>query len=357
MFIKEYLMSKILHVCSGNYYGGIEEVARLMAKTQIKNGSIADIVYFEKDFELNNNIKNNLLLKLYYYFKYVKLVKLNKYDILHNHSGGLFIDLINILLFRNRTLISHNHGCRIRKYVLKLEPKYVSMIKQLFSKMLYSKIIRISVSQYMYNLQIYYEATDKKYHYLLQNPIDFDNLNCNIKFKKNIILGYIGRIVEDKGIIHFIQLANHIKNNRLKYKLLIAGLGDFSDEFQNLIRTNKLEEIITFNNYYMDKKIFFSEIDIFITLPNFESFGLTIYEALYCQKPIITLQKKSIDENLYGVVWCLEDAKPESILIAIDEINEDKINLEEELKKLKTYLLANYSVEKYENILTKIYNL
>ncbi len=352
-------MKKVLHICSGNYYGGIEEVARLISSEQLKNKLSSEVVYFQKDFISKMKINNRLFTKVYYFFRFIRLVRLERYDILHNHSGGLLIDIFNLMFFPNTKLISHNHGCRLRIYELKLEPKFVSIIKQFTAKQIYKKILRISVSKFIYELQNKYERTSPQKNIRLDNPIDFDKLidftqNSNMGTQYNC--GYLGRIVHYKGLKQLVDFAIYEKQNGLNYNILISGPGDFANEIEKSILENKLDQIVYFKNDYTSRRDFFKKIDIFISLSKFESFGLTLYEAIFFGKPIITLQKKSIDRKLHPFVWCLTDYTPQQLLCTIQNIydNIDYIK-EKHASEIKEFMKKKYSISNYIKSLEKIY--
>ena len=350
-------MLKVLHICSGNYYGGIEEVCRHVVNEQLKNNYSPEIIYFQNDFKPKIKIDNKSILKVYYLYKYIKLVRLKKFDILHNHSGGLVIDLLNLLLFSKSKLFSHNHGCRLRVYKLNQEPKLNSLVKQKIAKQIYKKIPRISVSKFIHDLQKEYEHTISKNNILLSNPINFSELSATLKFAEsnNYRLGYLGRIVEYKGIKAIINFAIYQKKQGLNSRILICGPGEFSDELNKNIVQNNLEEIVTFENKYVKKNDFFQNIDIFISLPNFEPFGLTLYEAIFLGIPTITMQKESIDEKLHSFVWCLKNDTPEEIIGAIKDIKLNKDLIKTKHKGIQEYLLNNYSVENYVKSLESVY--
>ncbi|MCB0749438.1 MAG: hypothetical protein KDC90_18405, partial [Ignavibacteriae bacterium] len=246
-------MLKVLHICSGNYYGGIEEVCRHVVSEQLKNNYLPEIIYFQNDFKPKKKIENKILLKVNYLYKYTKLVRLKKFDILHNHSGGLFIDTINLFIFSKSRAFSHNHGCRLRVYKLNKEPRLNSFIKQAIAKQIYKKIPRISVSKFIQDLQKEYEHTNSEKNILLNNPINFSDLDITTTFTENskFRLGYLGRIVEYKGIKEIINFAIYQKKHGLNNRILICGPGEFSDELKNLIVQNQLEEMITFENTYV----------------------------------------------------------------------------------------------------------
>ncbi len=349
-------MLKVLHICSGDFYGGIEEVCRLIVSEQLKNNYYAEIVYFQKDFKPKIEIGDKILLKLNYLYKYIQLQRLKKFDILHNHSGGLIIDIINLFIFSKSRSFSHNHGCRIRVYKLNKESKSSNFIKQLLAKLIYKKIPRISASKFIFDLQKKYENTKSKNNILLNNPINISEFNSyKILDNNKYHLGYLGRIVEDKGLKSLISFGVYQKQNKLSNKILINGPGEFSEELRNMINHNSLEEIITFENSYVKKSDFFEKIEIFISFSSFESFGLTLYEAIFLGKPIITLQKESIDEKLHQFVWCLNNDSPEEILRAITEIKLKLNELSRKKNQVQNYLADNYSIENYYEKLDAIY--
>ena len=348
---------KVLHICSGDYYGGIEEVARLITSTIEKKHQIfSKVLYFQIDFKSEKYLLSKKIERIYFLYRYIKYQRKMKFDILHNHSGGLIIDLINLFLFPEAIAISHNHGCRLRKYINKSESKMKSNCKQLLAKYIYKKIIRISVSDHIHRLQQEFEDTDPKQNFLMPNPIDFNELNRReIDIINNYDFGYLGGIADYKGIKSLINLAVYLKKMGLKNTILICGVGSYSEQLKQAIDKNGLYDLVTFENIYVKKKDFFDRIRILISLPSFEPFGLTLYEAIYSGKPVITLQKESIDPKLHNFVWCLNRGTPKEILSVSEDINRNILQLASQHPEVQQYMLNNYSIEKYLNKLIPIY--
>lgn len=143
---------------------------------------------------------------------------------------------------------------------------------------------------------------------------------------KNILL-YIGRLARQKGIINLISTWNSLMSKNSNWCLLIVGnddnkgfLNDIVKQIENCDNINCINHnniknlksnpniIITGSLYGNDKAQVYKKSDLFINPSSFESFGMTIAEALNYDLPVIISKNtpwKLVEKLKCG--WHLEE--------------------------------------------------
>jgi len=138
---------------------------------------------------------------------------------------------------------------------------------------------------------------------------------------KDLVIGYTGRLVKDKGIVELID-AFQLLNNKNNRKLLLVG--DF-EERDSLSELDKLHiknnpNIILTGFIFQDIEYYYSLMDIFI-LPSYrEGFGMSVLEASAMEIPVfvtnVTGLKDAIVENKTGLFI---NRNPEEMKDAIEK--------------------------------------
>ncbi|CAN5335316.1 glycosyltransferase family 4 protein [soil metagenome] len=106
------------------------------------------------------------------------------------------------------------------------------------------------------------------------------------------VIGYVGRIVESKGLRTFAQALGQI--SALPWKLVVIGTGNFETEFRELLKARHLTDRVTFLGYvpHDETPRYLSAFDMLVlpseTQPNWkEQFGRVITESFACGTPVI----------------------------------------------------------------------
>lgn len=110
-----------------------------------------------------------------------------------------------------------------------------------------------------------------------------------------LILGNIGRLVEQKGHKDLIQVAAILKQKNFPFKLYIAGTGPLQDELEQKIKQLQLNEQVELLGHRPAEEVF-GLIDFFIFTSHFEGSANALIEALLYQKPIIAYNISSNPE-------------------------------------------------------------
>ncbi|WP_235846194.1 glycosyltransferase family 4 protein [Morganella psychrotolerans] len=108
-----------------------------------------------------------------------------------------------------------------------------------------------------------------------------------INHEKPITLGVASRLVGLKGIGVAILCIKSLAEQGMDARLIIAGDGEQKNELIELVIKLGLEEKIKFIGYQSDMSRFYSTIDIYISTPVAEAFGLSCIEAMSNGVPVI----------------------------------------------------------------------
>src|SRR5260370_4879698 len=109
---------------------------------------------------------------------------------------------------------------------------------------------------------------------------------------KELLIGYVGRIVEAKGLRTLVKALEQLP--RAGWKLAVVGTGPFEAEFAELIQTAGLTDNVIRFGFVPHKETprYLAAFDILVlpseTQPNWkEQFGRVVVEALACGTPVV----------------------------------------------------------------------
>ncbi len=115
------------------------------------------------------------------------------------------------------------------------------------------------------------------------------------KLRKNedeVLIGYMGRIVEEKGFKTLAQALNNIK--ALPWRLVVVGSGDYQTEFSHQIDSFGLGDRVDYLGYvpHPEAPAYLSAFDLLVipseTRANWkEQFGRVIIESMACLTPVV----------------------------------------------------------------------
>ncbi|MET4863039.1 glycosyltransferase [Morganella morganii] len=140
-----------------------------------------------------------------------------------------------------------------------------------------------------------------------------------------IVLGTASRLVGIKGIGISILTVKELLDNGVNAFLIIAGDGDNREELERLTESLSLQNNIMFIGYQSDLTDFYEEIDIYLSTPVTEAFGLSCIEAMSHGIPVIYPfidgQPEAIKNGYSGIAikpTLLPDEYKEKTKITID---------------------------------------
>lgn len=128
----------------------------------------------------------------------------------------------------------------------------------------------------------------------------------------------VGRLEEYKGVQHAIRALSELP----EYDLLVAGSGDFRDELERIATNAGVESRVEFLGFVEDERLpaLYAGADAYLTLSEFESYGMTVAESLASGTPCVVREAGALvdwadREDCVGV----SNVAPETVAAAVRE--------------------------------------
>jgi glycosyltransferase involved in cell wall biosynthesis len=115
------------------------------------------------------------------------------------------------------------------------------------------------------------------------------------------VVGYVGRLVKDKGIDDLIKAWGIVKNNFPKAKLLLVGPIEEKDSISEYSKKQIVSDSsILFTDFIKDASPYFSLMDVFV-LPTYrEGFPTVSLEASSMSLPVVITKATGCKESIIG---------------------------------------------------------
>lgn len=126
----------------------------------------------------------------------------------------------------------------------------------------------------------------------------------------------VGRLEEYKGVQHVIRALSKLP----EYDLLVAGSGPCRGELEQIARDEGVSGRVKFLGYVDDDRLpkLYAGAEVYVTLSEFESYGMTVAEALAVNTPCVVREAGALQdwvrrEDVIGV----STASPEEVSAAV----------------------------------------
>ena len=273
-----------------------------------------------------------LFKDFYAIYKLIQYIKLNNIDIVIGHTpkGGL-LAMLSAFITRKRVRIYFRHGLMyetskgLKKYILILIEKLTGILankvicvsQSVLNESNNKNLSRISKNILLANGTCNGVDTLNKFNI---NKIDTEQIiqlrkSLNIK-SDDLILGYVGRMVKDKGIIELLDSWEILKYKYPRLKLLLVGpfeeRDSISDTYKNIIQS---DSAILYLGQSEETNIYYAIIDVFLLLSHREGFPTVVLEASSMGIPIVTTKCTGcIDSIIPGNTGLFTDLNINSIV-------------------------------------------
>ncbi|HBS47707.1 TPA: glycosyltransferase family 4 protein [Candidatus Dependentiae bacterium] len=155
--------------------------------------------------------------------------------------------------------------------------------------------------------------------------------------EQNKTIGFVGRLVREKGIFDLVDAFSQIIFDHPEWKLKFLGGGNHAEDFKKYIAQKNLENKITICNSvdHFQVKDFIQSVD-FLVLPSFdtnlwrEQFGHVIIEAMSCKVSVIGSDAGEIPNVIADAGLIFEQRDIKGLAGCLKILIEDK-NLREKL--------------------------
>lgn len=146
-----------------------------------------------------------------------------------------------------------------------------------------------------------------------------------------VTLLFVGKLIEDKGIIELIEAVVLLKQKTKNFKLTVIGKGGLESLARRRVREKSLDDFVYFAGSVSQADIYdyYDQADVYISLNKLGNLSNTVLEAMTCGKCVVMLGK---DEATHTDEYT-EQFVPADIAIRIDRENIVE-NLSEQLSRL-----------------------
>ncbi len=351
---------KVCHVINSLNRGGAETHLLELVTAQSNAGFYVDVVVIGEDnsniFSIKSEISNSCnkihrlkgprMFNVVSYIKLQKIIKKNKYDIVHSHQprSDFMVFIIKKIFFSKNVF----------KWIVSIHGKYDSYLSNDFKKIFKLYFFKILVNAWKQSDSVIVISNEVE-NWLRKHTKEIKphviNYWISLKerkdyeFNSTISLGFLGRLNKNKGIEDLIKSLNNLE---IDFKFKIGGFGSATYiEFLKQIMNKNVRNKSTFLGYVEDQSKFFESIDLFV-FPSFsEGLGLVLLEAMSYQKICVTRNVEPMNQFINrenGYLFNNNEELMNCILEASKDINNKEIyykKIENTKKVLEVYDIEN----------------
>ena len=347
----------ILNVVGAKVWGGGEQYVYDMCdelhRRQISSFVLIDVSNHELQ-ERFEQVAGVLTANLYSYkgftsvLSIVKQMKENGITVIQCHSGKYILLCLALKYLTGAKLIFYKHN--VVKAKTDIYHRWVQSQVDAF----------ICVSKKVYDAQVIPNIIDK--YYLVYNGVNirrFPVLSDNNIPNKRFVVGYAGRIIENKGIFDLLDAVRVLHNKFDEIRLLICGDGKSVDieQMNQYIKQHQMEEYVQYMGFQKDMNRWYRSIHCLVAPSKVqEAFGLVLCEAMYCKVPVITstsgAQAEIIENGKSGIL--IDTVNSESIAEAIQDFMENDGVRESIIEQGYIRVKSNFTIAKMVDSINKI---
>ena len=278
------------------------------------------------------------------------MLRKGRYDLIH--TNGYFADIIAIpacsLLGIPQIATCHgfiNNDRKLRFY------NGLDRFALRFSKRIIAVSDRIKEELVKHGIKesriiVIKNAVDGNYH------MELFNENRQKKRKRlnieddEFVLGYLGRLSKEKGIIYLIHASSMLNEMGVPIKTLIIGEGPHKKELEELVKRRGIENRFIFAGFQNDVENWMPAIDVFILPSLTEGTPMALLEAMACGIPVVASAVGGIPQVIVsdknGIL--VTPGKPEEIANAVNTLYGNQTLRRTIAEEAKTTIRLKYDV-------------
>lgn len=292
-----------------------------------------------KNYYLNKNIQSEIIdISKLNPKEIVKLRKLlidKKIDIAHGHDVKASMALVMAAVGLKIPVFSHIHG----NYQWLKDGGTFKTLDRIFRKRYH---MSIACSKKVSEYYLKYNSTfDNKSLIIMENKFNFNEFagiqledKNELKQKLNIdkdkfIFGYLGRLIELKGVDLLIESFNLLNKKYRDTMVVLVGEGDKRIELEKIVHKYNLQDNVLFLGYQSNVYDFLNIFDAFVLPSKTEGLPIAILEAMAMKKMVISTPTEGgipevIKTGQTGIL--LEERTTECLLESMEYVylNQDK---------------------------------
>lgn len=173
------------------------------------------------------------------------------------------------------------------------------------------------------------------------------------KTTKELTIIYVGRLVKNKNLYKWLDIAASIKRNFNNTLFNIYGDGPVKNELMAYVEKLQLETSVKFFGFTNDTASAYLQADLMLFLSEYESFGNVVVESILFGTPVIASaipSMKEIFRNYPDFMVALDDNLEEKVLNKIGELDNLKSLVPAVAAEFKERFSMKLHTEKLEAI-------
>ncbi len=215
-------------------------------------------------------------------FKYAKalkkIIKENGYEIVHIHrnSASMAMDMKICKKCKVKKIIghSHNNSCLLKWQHYLFKPFVNRWCTHRFAC---SKAAGVWVYGKRKEVTVYNNAVDtQKFAY---NENIRKTYRTEIRLEDNYIVGFVGRLTEQKNLFRALSIFKEVKALRADAKFLLIGEGEQETELKEFAKKNEIQDDVIFLGRKEDVFAWMSVFDVLLMPSLFEGMPVVVSEV------------------------------------------------------------------------------
>lgn len=352
----------VLHIYQNSKIGGIQQQILSIVRGYDREKFNPTVCCFGPKMEIGSEIEK----------AGINFVALNRQRY-SKFSVGIIVDLYRLMKERNI------HVLRTHKYRANLYGRIAGKLagvpviiasehniyrdekEKRFIRRITNKILSIvtdkmvTVSDAIRKDILKYDRVSPSKIMVLHNGVDTETFKPIVNFrdirkqfamsKDDVVIGFVGRLVINKGLNYLIEAVSLLKVS-YNIKLLIAGDGSLMEELKKMARDKGLEESVIFTGLRRDITDILSSIDIFVLSSIKEGFPNSLLEAMAMGKPVVATAVGGIPEVInHGTNGLLvKPADIEGLQTALKLLIDDRLMAENLGLAARDFIEKNYGI-------------
>lgn len=271
------------------------------------------------------------------YFRVIRCFKMlfsilrrERYDIVH--TNGYFADIIAIPACKLLGIphIATCHGFITNDKKLNIYNMFDRFILRFSNKI-------IAVSDGIKN-ELTKNGIKESHVVVIQNAVEgnynkelFSQNRQNKRQQLNIrerefVLGYIGRLSEEKGIKYLIEASSLLNESDITVKVLIIGEGPQKRQLEDLVKEEGIKHNVVFAGFQADIESWLPAMDVFVLPSLTEGTPMSLLEAMAFGIPVVASAVGGIPQVIVsgknGIL--VSSGKSQEIADAVNTLYEDE---------------------------------
>ncbi len=150
---------------------------------------------------------------------------------------------------------------------------------------------------------------------LILNAVDLEEIDNVIPKELNspIYIGYIGRLIETKGLMTLLAAFKHLSSDFSDIRLGFVGEGPFKDELINSAKKFNLLNKVDFSGYQSNSVSYLKAFSVFVLPSLSEGIPRCVMEAMAAKVPVVASDIEGnrvlVEHNKTGLLVPVNDAK------------------------------------------------